>query len=118
MEARVYTDGKLQPTIRGTKFLYCKYNNTIIIALSWICTCHKNIGGKHLDVINDQFELLDVPDDCNVMDFARVHIPGYSAESGYGYHEFKNKMYIILPETKLMLMDDGEFQPQCQQLLR
>ena len=67
--------------------------------------CHEIIGGKHLDVINDQFEMLDVPDDCNVMDFARVHIHGYRAESGYGYHEFKKKMYILL-ETKLMLMDE------------
>lgn len=58
-----------------------------------------------MDVINDQFEMLDVPDDCNAMDFARVRIPGYRAESGYGYHEFKNKMYV-LPETKLMLMDE------------
>ena len=57
-----------------------------------------------MEVVNDQFKMLDVPSDCNVMDFVRVHIPGYRAESGYGYHEFKNKMYL-LPDTKLMLMD-------------
>lgn len=59
-------------------------------------------------MINDQFEMLDVPNDCNIMDFARTRIPGHRAESGYGYHEFKSKMYI-LPETKLMLMDEVKY---------
>ena len=50
------------------------------------------------------YELFDVYKTCNMMEFARHHIPGYRPELGYGYYEFKQEE-LLEPEKNVVLVD-------------
>ena len=49
-------------------------------------------------------ELYDIAETCNMVEFARQHIPGFSPELGYGYYEFKQEE-LLEPEKKVVLID-------------
>ena len=49
-------------------------------------------------------ELFEVEKPCNMVAFARQHIPGFRPELGYGFYEFKQEE-LLKPKKKVVLID-------------
>ena len=57
----------------------------------------------YLDEKRFQVTFYDVDESCVLANFAKK-IPGYKVESGSGYFEFTEPVYV-LPDDEVMLMD-------------
>ena len=56
------------------------------------------------------YDLFDVYETCNMVDFAKHQIPGFRPELGYGYYEFKQEE-LLEPEKNVVLIDKVKINP-------
>ena len=62
--------------------------------------------GAMMDRVREtvHYEVYDIYESCNMVQFARSYIPGFRPERGYGYYEFKQEEFLK-PEKKVVLVD-------------
>ena len=66
------------------------------------------MSGAMMDKVNAYSCVYEVHEQCNMNEFGRRHIPGYTSELGFGYFEFTKKETLKVHKN-VMVMDKVKF---------